>query len=398
VSCRQAMATMNDSETHAGRASQSPPQDFVDRANMALALTLGHRGLGQCWPNPAVGAVVADRSGRIISYGWTGPGGRPHAEASALAAAGAEARGATLYTTLEPCAHWGKTPPCADAIASSGIKRVVYGLIDPDPRVAGKGLRKLRKQGIEAVAGPFSNETHWLALGHELRLTRRRPFIQLKLAVDGAGLIPAGGGGVPVWATNNEARAFGHLLRGQADAILIGYGTMLADDPDLTCRLPGLTWRSPLRVVLSTEARLSRHAKMLKNFSTAPVWVVSAAGVAETRKTRLEELGTSVISVPRNDQKRLSLHAVMNELADRGITRLLVEGGPSLEANLLKEGLADEVLIFQGRKEVRGPTIMPFAPAGLESVTDDPAFTLTDKRLIGSDLIWVYRRREFWRS
>lgn len=363
---------------------------------MALAIALGKRGLGQCWPNPSVGAVVADKTGRIVSCGWTGPGGRPHGETIALDQAGEAARGATLYTTLEPCAHWGKTPPCADAIIKSGISRVVYGMVDPDPRVAGKGLRRLQMYGMEIVPGPMPREARWLALGHELRLTAKRPFIQMKLAVDRAGLIPAGGGGVPVWATSKEARALGHLMRAEADALMIGYGTMLADDPDLTCRLPGMSWRSPVRVVLSTNGRLSRHARMLKNLSTAPIWVVSAAGVPKERTSRLEKLETKVITVAKNDQGRLDLKILMRELATRGIARVLVEGGPSLEVNLLKEDLADEVVIFQGMKEERGPTILPFAPSGLEAVTDSPNYKLADTRPIGEDRLWVYRRTDYW--
>ncbi len=365
---------------------------------MGLALALGRRGLGQCWPNPSVGAVVVDRGGRIVGCGWTGNGGRPHAEAIALAQAGEAARGGTLYATLEPCSHWGKTPPCADAVIDAGVARVVYGVGDPDPRVAGKGLQRLVDNGIEVVRGPLPQEARWLTLGHELRLTAHRPHIQIKLAVDRAGFIPAGGGGMPVWATSNHARALGHMLRAEADAILIGYGTMLADDPDLTCRLPGMSWRSPLRIVLSTEARLSRHAKMLKNLSTAPVWVVSASDAPEKRRKRLEELDTTVISAPKNALGRLDLHAVLRALAEAGLTRVLVEGGPSLEANLLKEGLVDEAIIFQGSKEVRGATIMPFAPAGLEAVTDSPAFRLADRRPIGEDLLWTYRRIDFWQG
>lgn len=365
---------------------------------MALAIALGRRGLGQCWPNPSVGAVVVEPGGRIISCGWTGPGGRPHAEANALAEAGGAARGATLYATLEPCAHWGKTPPCADAIVEARIARVVYGVGDPDPRVAGKGLRRLRKAGIDVVSGPLPKEARWLTLGHELRLTAQRPFIQLKLAVDRAGMIPAGGGGIPVWATAKEARAAGHMLRAQADAILVGYGTMLADDPDLTCRLPNMQWRSPVRVVLSTDGRLSRHARMLKNLSTAPVWMVCAAGVPQAGIDRLEELGVKVLTVPRNALGRLELSAVMRALAESGVTRLLVEGGPSLEANLLKEDLADEVVIFQGENEVREAAIMPFAPDGLESVTDSPMYQLYETRRIGPNRVWSYRRNTYWRT
>lgn len=387
---------MSGTDARSGMAWAGLPFRSVDKANMTLALALGKRGLGQCWPNPAVGAVVADKTGRIIGCGWTGPRGRPHAETIALAQAGKAARGAILYATLEPCAHWGKTPPCVDTIIEAGISRVVYGMVDPDRRVAGKGLRQLQKSGIEIVHGPMPNEVRWLALGHQLRLAEKRPFIQMKLAVDRAGLIPAGGAGMPVWATNKEARNLGHLMRAEADAILIGYGTMLADDPDLTCRLPGLAWRSPLRIVLSTDGRFSRHAKMLKNLSTAPVWLATAAGITSKQFSRLEDLGMKVITVVKNDQGRLDLKGVMRELAERGLTRVLVEGGPSLESNLLKQGLADEVVIFQGMKEERGPTIMPFAPSGLEAVTDSPDYQLADKRLIGDDRLWVYRRKEYF--
>ncbi|MGB0087692.1 MAG: bifunctional diaminohydroxyphosphoribosylaminopyrimidine deaminase/5-amino-6-(5-phosphoribosylamino)uracil reductase RibD [Rhodomicrobiaceae bacterium] len=367
-----------------------------DAANMSLALALGKRGLGQCWPNPSVGAVVAEPSGRIVSCGWTGSGGRPHAEAIALAQAGDAARGATLYATLEPCAHWGKTPPCVDTIISAGIARVVYGVVDPDPRVAGRGVKKLRENHIEVVQGPFAAEARWQTLGHELRVTARRPFMQLKLAVDGDGMVPAGGGGMPVWATGQEARALSHLIRAEADAIMVGYGTVLADDPDLTCRLPGLSWRSPVRVILSTDGRFSRYSRMLKNLSTAPLWIFTAADVPQRAKTRLESLGATVITVAKNPHGRLDLHAVVYELAERGITRLLVEGGPSLEMNLLRADLADEILIFQGAKETVGPALMPFAPAGLDAVTDTGIYSRAGMREIGGDRVWVYRRAQFW--
>lgn len=365
-------------------------------STMTLALALGRRGLGQCWPNPSVGAVVAGEGGHIISCGWTGPGGRPHAEAVALARAGAAARGATLYATLEPCSHWGNTPPCADAIIESGIARVVYGVRDPDERVAGRGLKRLTDHGIEVVAGPLQREAHWLAMGHYLRHVRKRPFIQLKMAVDRAGQLPVGGAGMPVWATSTNARNYGHMLRAEADAILIGQGTLLADDPDLTCRLPGMAWRSPVRVVLSTNGRLNPYAKMLKNMSTAPVWLFGAPDMSQRRKDALEEIGTRVFTIPKNQLGRLHLRGVMQELANQGITRVLVEGGASLENNLLQEGLADEIIIFQGRKEITGPTLQPFSPSGLEAVVENPDFTLADQRHIGEDLMWIYRRTEYW--
>jgi diaminohydroxyphosphoribosylaminopyrimidine deaminase/5-amino-6-(5-phosphoribosylamino)uracil reductase len=363
---------------------------------MALALALGRRGLGQCWPNPAVGAVVADVQGRIISCGWTAPGGRPHAEAIALGRAGSGARGATLYATLEPCSHWGKTPPCADAIVEAGIARVVYGITDPDERVAGRGLKRLGDHGIEVVAGPLQREARWLTLGHYLRHTHKRPFIQLKLALDRAGQLPVGGAGMPVWATTPDARNYGHMLRAEADAILIGQGTLLADDPDLTCRLPGMSWRSPVRIVLSTNGRLNPYAKMLKNLSTAPVWLIASPDMTQRRLDALEDIGTKVLRVQKNQQGRLHLHGVMQEMGKQGITRVLVEGGPSLQNNLLSEGLADEIIIFQGRKEITGPTLQPFSPSGLEAVTENPDYNLADKRYIGEDLIWIYRRTAYW--
>lgn len=365
-------------------------------SNMALALTLGRRGLGQCWPNPAVGAVVVGAHGHIISCGWTAPGGRPHAEAIALRRAGADARGATLYATLEPCSHWGKTPPCADAIVEAGIARVVYGVSDPDERVAGRGLKRLRDAGIEVVPGPLQREARWLTLGHYLRHTHKRPFIQLKLALDRAGRLPVGGAGAPVWATSPDARNYGHMMRAEADAIMIGQGTLLADDPDLTCRLPGMAWRSPVRIVLSTNGRLNPHAKMLKNLSTAPVWLFGSPDMPQRQAAILEEAGAKVLTVAKNAQGRLHLRGVMQELANQGITRVLVEGGASLQNNLLREGLADEIVIFQGRKEVSGPTLQPFSPSGLEAVTENPDYNLADKRHIGEDLIWTYRRTEYW--
>jgi diaminohydroxyphosphoribosylaminopyrimidine deaminase / 5-amino-6-(5-phosphoribosylamino)uracil reductase len=387
---------MNEIDFRRDKIRKSLPTGSLDEANMALALALAKRGLGQTWPNPSVGAVVADDRGRIISCSWTSPGGRPHAEVNALAEAGDAARGATLFATLEPCAHWGKTPPCADAIVEAGIARVVYGVVDPDPRVSGKGLTKLLTSRVKVLPTTLKREARWLSLGHELRLTAGRPFVQIKLAVDGAGLVPAGGGGMPVWATSPVARAYAHLLRAEADAILVGNGTVLADDPDLTCRLPGLSWRSPIRVVLSTDAKFSRYARMLKNVSTAPVWIVSATNAPKRNKERIEEMGAQNISVPRIPIGRLDLRFVLNELAERGITRLLVEGGPSLAANLLAAGFADEVLIVQGFREVSGPALMPFAPFGLDAITDIPEYRLFDMRAVGADRLWIYRRVDLW--
>lgn len=361
---------------------------------MGLAIALGKRGLGRCWPNPSVGAVIVEpASGRVISCGWTSPGGRPHAEVNALADAGEAARGATLYATLEPCAHWGRTPPCSDAVIAAGIARVVYGIVDPDPRVAGAGLAKLRAHGVAVAAGPLSREARWLSLGHELRITARRPFIQLKLAMDAEGMVPAGNG-APVWATGEVARARGHLLRAEADAILIGRGTALADDPDLTCRLPGLEGRSPVRVVLSRNADLPPAARMLRNLERAPVWVVHAEGASAENLARLRAAGVECLAVEMAaDGAGLDIDAVTRRLGERGITRLLIEGGPSVAASFLSADLVDEAVLFRGAKPLGGPGI---APAGLDTLADTHKFRLFQQISVGADMMTVHRRAQFW--
>ena len=363
---------------------------------MALAIALGKRGLGQCWPNPSVGAVIVEPSGgRVISCGWTSPGGRPHAEVNALAEAGADARGATLYATLEPCAHWGRTPPCSDAVIAAGIARVVYGVVDPDPRVAGAGLSRLRSHGVSVAAGPLTAEARWLALGHELRIIARRPFVQLKLALDADGMVPAGNG-APVWATGDMARARGHLLRAEADAILVGRGTVLADDPDLTCRLPGLESRSPVRVVLSRNAELPVQARMLRNLERAPVWVVHAEGAPVENLARLGALGVECLAVDAGlSGGRLDMDAVARTLGSRGITRLLIEGGPSVAGAFLRAGLVDEAVLFQSQNTLNAPGIRP---VGLDVLAQPHKFHLFEQTSIGADMMTVYRRAQIWQG
>ncbi len=387
---------MSGVRSRAAEPKRSLPSSLQDIANMTLAIALGKRGLGQCWPNPSVGAVIAEpASGRIISCGWTSAGGRPHAEANALAEAGEAARGATLYATLEPCAHWGRTPPCSDAVIVAGIARVVYGLVDPDPRVAGAGLANLSAHGIAVAAGPLANETRWLALGHELRITARRPFVQLKLAMDAEGMVPAGNG-APVWVTGEAARARGALLRAEADAILIGSGTLLADDPDLTCRLPGLEHRSPVRVILSSNAELPARARMLRNLERAPVWLIHAESAPPENSARLRALGVETFAVERAAAGGgLDLHAVAGALADRGITRLLVEGGPSVATGFLRAGLVDEAILFQSAKAMEGPGIRPL---GLDTLSEPHKFRLLQQLPMGADMMSVYRRAQIWQG
>lgn len=386
---------MNNLSPHAGKAKgQGFDNETHDLANMTLALALGKRGLGQCWPNPAVGAVLAaPDTGRIISYGWTSPGGRPHAEAVAIAKAGDSARGATLYVTLEPCSHWGKTPPCADTAIAAGVQRLVYGAVDPDPRVQGAGLAKFTANNIEVVETALSREARWLNIGHTLRITKKRPFVQLKMAVDAHGMVPAGDG-APVWVSCEEARAYGHLLRAEADAILIGHGTLTADNPDLTCRLPGLAWRSPIRVVLLSDARMPLNAQLLATLEKAPVWVICANDALKDDKTRLEDAGAVCIPVERAPEGGLSPMAVLQALAARGITRILIEGGPRVEASFFHAGLVDEAVIFQSKKILTGMTLKP--QAGLAEIGNHKQYILSNNQRLGSDQLIIWRRAEIW--
>ncbi len=388
---------MSGISSRAEEARRALQLNSHDLSAMTLALALGRRGLGRCWPNPSVGAVIADSStGRIIAGAWTGRGGRPHAEAVALGEAGEAARGATVYTTLEPCSHWGKTPPCADALLHAGIKKLVYGVVDPDPRVAGQGLRRLAEHGVEIVEGrPLAREARWLSLGHALRVSADRPFVQLKIAVDSAGLVPAGHG-APQFVTGPEARAHGHLLRAEADAILVGSGTVAADDPELTCRLPGLAERSPVRVVLSTRGELSPGARLLRSAAAFPVWLVCAEDAEIRDRAELDRRGVIIVPVAVGRDGRPDMRAVLRALAARGITRLLIEGGPTVAEAALKADLVDEGLIYRGAARASGETIHPFGMSGVAAIGNHAALRACTERPIGPDRLSVYRRADFW--
>lgn len=362
-----------------------------DRHMMAIALRMARRGLGRTAPNPAVGAVIADEeTGELIARGWTQPGGRPHAEPEALRRAGERARGRTMYVTLEPCSHYGKTPPCADAVIAGGIGRLVAAIEDPDPRVAGRGLDRLRAAGIKVERGLMAREAHWVTRGHIVRVTERRPFIQLKLAVGAHGEVPRGGGGKATWVTGREARAMGHLMRAEADAIMVGRGTVEADDPELTCRLPGLADRSPARVVLASEARGLGASKLVRSAREVPVWVLTAAGADAEAGAALEAAGARVVPVERVGGL-LWLPAVSEALVAEGITRLLVEGGPQLWRSFARHGLVDEVVMFRSRG---GETtaITEAAALGLLGLHIEVGdLALVDRRQSGGDEMLVFR-------
>ena len=362
--------------------------DAFDHHMMGIALTMARHGLGLTAPNPSVGAVLADpASGEILARATTAPGGRPHAETIAIKRAGARARGATLYVTLEPCSHHGQTAPCADAIIEAGIARVVCAIEDPDPRVAGRGLNRLRAAGIAVTRGVRASEAAWLTRGHIVRVTERRPFVQLKLALDADGSVPTGHDGAPHFVTSPDARALGHLLRAQADAILVGRGTVEADNPDLTCRLPGLAMHAPRRVLLAKDGLDLSSKQLSASAQQVPVVVFTGPSVSKAALAAMTTHGASVRAAPVVGGA-LWLPAVLEVLAADGVTRALVEGGPKLWRAFARSGLVDEVLVF-----VAGPR-PAIAKAPLPSLTRHLGplpLVNTDHRHIGPDTLWRFR-------
>lgn len=354
---------------------------------MGLALRVARRMLGRTAPNPAVGAVIADEAtGEVIARGWTQEGGRPHAESHALRRAGARARGHTMYVTLEPCSHHGRTPPCAEAIVAAGIKRVVCAIEDPNPEISGRGFSVLRDAGIVVDTGLCAQEARWMVVGHILRMTRRRPFVQLKMAVSGDGLI-APGDGAPVWVTGPRVRAFAHLLRARADAILVGRRTVADDDPDLTCRLPGLENRSPQRIILDPQFRTGQGARMFKTAERVPVLVVGVDGAAAPAYPP----GVETMHVPGKGAGCLDLLALLRSLHEKGMTRVMIEGGPTIAAAFLRGDLIDEVVIASGTGQLGSRGRRPLGDRGLEVFDDSGRWHRVGERMIGADRLTTYR-------
>jgi len=314
-----------------------------DHRYMALALALGRRGLGRAWPNPAVGAVVVG-GGHIVGRGWTQAGGRPHAEIEALRRAGTVAHGATLYVTLEPCSHHGKSPPCADAVIASGIARVVSAMEDPNPEVAGRGHARLRGAGIAVDVGIEAAAARRDHAGHIRRMRDGRPHVTLKLAIS-ADSKAAGASRQRVAITGKSVRDQVHLMRARSDAIMIGIGTVFADDPVLTCRLPGMAELSPVRVVLDSGLRLPMQSRILETARGTPLWIIAGENSPAASETALRERGAEVLRVAEKEG-RLELREALKILATRGITRLMIEGGPAVASGLIEADLIDEAVLF----------------------------------------------------
>jgi diaminohydroxyphosphoribosylaminopyrimidine deaminase / 5-amino-6-(5-phosphoribosylamino)uracil reductase len=366
-----------------------PTDNADDTRFMRLAFALGRRGLGRTWPNPAVGAVIV-KDGVIVGRGWTQPGGRPHAETEALARAGDAARGATLYVTLEPCSHYGKTPPCADAIIAAGVARVVSALVDPNPEVAGAGHWRMAEAGVVVEVGIGAEEARQAHAGHIRRVQAGRPNVTLKLAVSADEKV-ALEGRKPVRITGEAATVRTHLMRAMNDAVLTGIGTVLSDDPLLTCRLPGMEGRSPVRVVLDSMLRLPLESRLVQTARQTPLWVVAREGAPREREQALAAAGIAVLRVPGTPD-RLDLAAVLKFLARRGITRLMVEAGPIVAAAFLRADLADEAVLLRSPSALGADGIDALDGLPLSALTQSSRLKATGREAIGADKIETFER------
>ena len=358
---------------------------------MRAALALAGRGLGRVWPNPAVGCVLVDVQGRTVGRGWTQPGGRPHAETEALIRAGAAAKGATAYVTLEPCAHHGKTPPCADALIEAGVARVVAATEDPDPRVKGGGLGRLRAAGVAVECGLLREEAEALNAGYMMRQRDGRPLVTLKLATTLDGRI-ANHTGESRWITGDSARARGHLMRARHDAIMVGIGTALADNPSLTCRLPGLEDRSPVRIVVDARLHLSLTSNLVATAARTPTWLVTVPGNDADRLQAFEDCGVKIIEIRSGPDGYPDPAAMFQALGEAGLTRVLVEGGGHLAACLIRADLVERLRWFRAAGIMGGDGIPAVAAYGVDELAMMRRFRRVATGAVGDDVLESYVR------
>lgn len=359
-----------------------------DERLMAAALSFGRKNLGQTFPNPAVGALVVATDGaapRIVSRGVTARGGRPHAEAEALRAAGAAANGATIYVTLEPCVPHGRGEPCTSIIIHSGIRRAVIALQDPNPATTGLGIARLREAGVEVAVGAGEKEAARMHAGHIRRMRDGRPHVILKIAVSADGKTGLKGRR-PADISCDVSRAEAHMLRATADVVLVGVGTVLADDPLLNCRLPGMADRSPIRAVLDGGLRTPLASKLVRTARDIPLWIIARPDAPPDRQRELEAAGVEVLRISTVGGK-IDLSEALWELAARGVTRLLVEGGPIISAELLKANLIDEAIVVQSPKELGAEAVAALEGMALSELLHNPRLVVVEHRLLGTDTL-----------
>jgi diaminohydroxyphosphoribosylaminopyrimidine deaminase/5-amino-6-(5-phosphoribosylamino)uracil reductase len=365
----------------------------LDRRLMAAALRLGRRNLGQTHPNPAVGALVVRMEAEgpvVVGRGWTAAGGRPHAETIALEEAGKAARGGTVYVTLEPCAHKGETPPCAEALIEAKVGRVVSAMEDPDKRVAGKGHKMLADAGIALTTGVLAGEAALAHAGHIARITKGRPHITLKLAVSADGMIGKRQGERMI-ITGKDTFDAVQTMRTESDAVLIGIGTALVDDPRLTVRLPGLQSRSPIRIVLDATARLRLNSNLIQTARDVPLIVVVGPEAMDDRKKALADAGARVIEVDAA-QGGVDIAALFALLGKEGFTRVLVEGGAEVAASLVSTELLDEVVLFRAPVVVGPDGVRALGGYALSAIERSPRYRQIETAIVGEDQMRRYLR------
>ncbi|RLK11089.1 diaminohydroxyphosphoribosylaminopyrimidine deaminase/5-amino-6-(5-phosphoribosylamino)uracil reductase [Ruegeria conchae] len=355
---------------------------------MALALSLGRRGQGTCWPNPSVGCVIV-RDGRVVGRGWTQPGGRPHAEPIALAQAGEAAQGATAYVSLEPCSHHGKTPPCAEALIEAGIARVVSAIEDSDPRVAGQGFALLREAGIDVVTGVLAEQAARDHAGFFLKTEQGRPFVTLKLASSFDGRI-ATETGHSQWITGPNARRAVHAMRARHDAVMVGAGTARADDPSLTVRDLGVE-RQPVRVVVSRHLDLPLMGHLARTASKIPVWLCHGPHPDPDRARTWEGLGARLIPCALDDH-HVEAADLLHQLGQAGLTRVFCEGGSALAASLLESDLVDELVGFTAGLTIGAEGLSAIGALGLDTLETAPRFDLIETQVVGGDILHRWAR------
>ncbi|SHF23093.1 diaminohydroxyphosphoribosylaminopyrimidine deaminase [Ruegeria intermedia] len=360
----------------------------TDKRYMALALSLGRRGQGMCWPNPAVGCVIV-KDGRIVGRGWTQPGGRPHAETEALAQAGERARGSTAYVSLEPCAHHGKTPPCAQALIDAGVARVVSAIEDSDPRVAGQGFEMLRAAGVEVTTGVMADQAARDHAGFFMKTEQGRPFVTLKLASSFDGRI-ATASGQSKWITGPDSRRAVHAMRARHDAVMVGAGTARADDPSLTVRDLGVG-HQPVRIVVSRHLDIPLLGQLARTSSQIPVWLCHGPSPDSERARAWQGLGATLIPCAVRGH-HIDATDLLQQLGRKGLTRVFCEGGSALAASLLADDLVDELVGFTAGLAIGAEGLPAIGALGLEDLSEAPSFELAEARPVGGDVLQVWRR------
>ncbi len=362
-----------------------------DARHMRAAITLARRGLGETAPNPSVGCVIV-KNGAVIGRGRTATGGRPHAETEALRIAGEAARGATVYVSLEPCAHVGKTPPCANALIAAGVARVVIGARDPNPKVNGQGSAMLREAGIEVVENVRNAEAQAVISGFAMVQTAGRPLLRLKLASTLDGRI-ATRTQESQWLTGAPARRAAHAMRGRHDAVMVGVGTVLADDPELTCRIDGFRSAPLVRIVVDSHLRTPLLSKLVNSANETPVWLLHRDGADPARAQALQDAGVRLLQVPAGPVG-VELTAALQMLAKAGLTRILAEGGAKLAAALLRGKLVDRLAWFHAPGIIGGDGWPAAQAFGVAHLTDMPRFTLLAQEQWGDDLLSTFTAAE----